>query len=367
MIIIKYAIFLLTSGLSATTSNPSCNLENDYKGQCQDIRTCPYQVGRLRVGAPVKKCDDSASDVCCPIQKSKSEEKCEEWRQMLYTPSSYDQPKHERVVCASESAIRWTLSGTTAYPFEFPHVVALGYGTNLTTLKLACGATLISEKYLLTAAHCVMHRLGKPSYAILGDGTLDPRVAPGNPYQKLVFIEEHVVHPKYIPPFIYHDIALLRLSASLDLNRYVLPACISTPLKAPRRNSNVEACGWGIRDDETTPTNNNIMQLQVANISTIGQGTCNKIYEDKPDKNANNMDGLLKSQFCATGENEDICRSDSGGGVFLREEQCLFHIVGITSLGSTKCGLASPTIYTNVASYQDWIESIVWEAGEEPR
>ncbi|CAL8124019.1 unnamed protein product [Orchesella dallaii] len=278
---------------------------------------------------------------------------------MLFAPYSFDQPGFGRIECAARAGVPLLISsGTDAVPFEYPHVVALGYGSDVEDLQFGCAATIISESYLLTAAHCVTHKLGKPSHAIIGERVLL------SPYQKLIHIADHIIHPEYEPPRIYNDIAILRLSTQLSLDRYVLPACIPTPLKAPRANSSLEACGWGLQDDEAFPTNS---ILQVSNITTLGSRKCNKIYEDEPDKHVKYPEGLLKSQICATGEDAKICRSDSGGGVYVREQQCLFHVVGITSVESKQCGMESPSVYTNVASYQDWIESTVWGETPKPR
>ncbi|CAL8113686.1 unnamed protein product [Orchesella dallaii] len=353
----KYQILLL---ISIVSTSSSCILENGLQGDCVNIRKCPYQIGRLRVGAPVTKCDHPTLNVCCPTQKSIAEQKCEKWHQMLFAPTSFDQSRLNSELCAVDTKASLIVGGRDAKPYEYPHAVALGYGTDPKSLKFACGATLISEDYLLTAAHCVTHkRLGKPTYAVIADRILDPAMvnyAP-NPYRKVVSIAQHIVHPDYKPPLIYHDIALIRLSSPLDLDRYVLPACISTPIKAPRKNVLLEASGWGITDVTSSSTSN---ILQAVNITSIDDKTCNQIYGNEPDKNYRYPDGLVKSQICATGEDKDTCRGDSGGGLYTREKLCLFHVVGITSIGSKVCGLGNPAVYTNVASYQDWIESVVW-------
>jgi secreted trypsin-like serine protease len=87
--------------------------------------------------------------------------------------------------------------------------------------------------------------------------------------------------------------------------------------------------------------------------------TCNQTYVDSPA-----IRGLptyiQPSQICAVdpeGKN-DTCQGDSGGPLqkIVKDHH---HIVGITSFGIL-CGSTTPSIYTRVSFYLDWIEGIVW-------
>lgn len=51
-----------------------------------------------------------------------------------------------------------------------------------------------------------------------------------------------------------------------------------------------------------------------------------------------------------------------GGPVTVSKEDdaCIHYLVGITSFGSNLCGFQQPGVYSNVLSYIDWIEDIVW-------
>ena len=56
-------------------------------------------------------------------------------------------------LCAIKSQ-KLIVGGTKAEPKEFPHMAAVGFnGKSLGTLWL-CGGTLVSEKFVMTAAHC---------------------------------------------------------------------------------------------------------------------------------------------------------------------------------------------------------------------
>lgn len=78
------------------------------------------------------------------------------------------------------------------------------------------------------------------------------------------------------------------------------------------------------------------------------------------------QNGISDSQYCAydpDGE-KDSCQGDSGGPLqIVLPKTETAKVVGIVSFGMG-CGIGLPGVYTRVASYVDWIESIVWPNGQ---
>lgn len=74
--------------------------------------------------------------------------------------------------------------------------------------------------------------------------------------------------------------------------------------------------------------------------------------------------GIIESQYCAYDPDgkKDSCEGDSGGPLqIISDRTDLATIVGIVSFnGAGSCGSKLPSVYTRVASYIPWIESIVW-------
>lgn len=91
--------------------------------------------------------------------------------------------------------------------------------------------------------------------------------------------------------------------------------------------------------------------------------TINELNRDKP--LAPLRHGIRKSQFCAYDSTNlgQSCRTLSGGAlqIFPASNSLLPKIVGVTSFGfGGGCSSKQPGIFTRVAHFVPWIESIVW-------
>lgn len=72
--------------------------------------------------------------------------------------------------------------------------------------------------------------------------------------------------------------------------------------------------------------------------------------------------GISDSQYCAYDPNgeKDSCDGDSGGPLQIIDSDSTTKVVGVVSFGFGACGTRTPSVYTRVAAYTNWIESIVW-------
>lgn len=82
---------------------------------------------------------------------------CEKYAKSVYqlVPSPaliIERPLINISVCAIKTR-KLIIGGTKAEPKEFPHMAAIGYDTE-NGIDWQCGGTLISERFVLTAAHC---------------------------------------------------------------------------------------------------------------------------------------------------------------------------------------------------------------------
>lgn len=131
--------------------------------------------------------------------------------------------------CGQVDPTRRIVGGTEAGLKEFPWIGLIKYKTGR-IFKFTCGSSLISNKYVLTAAHCISNL--PPGYEIvavrLGEYNLrtdpdckfvdDNQQECNSPVQDIP-IESLIPHPKYNTPRYANDVGLVRLSKTPDMTQ----------------------------------------------------------------------------------------------------------------------------------------------------
>ncbi|XP_029711305.2 serine protease Hayan-like [Aedes albopictus] len=248
------------------------------------------------------------------------------------------------------------LNGTEAQIEDFPYLGALALQESHEP-KYGCGASLISDRFLLTAAHCVVGK--KIVHVRLGTLSLEDNTVGEEPV--IIGIEE----PKYIHPnytkvnrrMLRNDIALLKLNRTV-VEEFLIPACLYTEQSDPLPGVPLSIAGWGVTDANDGDMSPILLKAQV---STYERDKCDS--DMKNDSNPFARVGLVSGQLCTLSRKEgelmnDTCPGDSGGPLELSVGRRNY-IVGITSTGMP-CGTNFPGIYTRVSQYIRWIESIIF-------
>lgn len=233
---------------------------------------------------------------------------------------------------------------------EFPHSVLLGWPKpdSPNQYELPCGGALVSDRYVLTAAHCL--RQEDPTVARLGEYS----ILTDDGDQVDVEVESVVVHPEYNSATVYNDIALVKLAEPVAFTKLIYPACIWTEQNL--NVSKVVGLGFGQYD---------LLEGDVPDLMK-------KVTLDELDVHACELQygslekfprGIIDSQLCLGGNDRhaDVCLGDSGSPVQVKTaaESPTYTVVAVTS--TLLCDAReSPSVYTRVASYVDWIEEVVW-------
>ncbi|XP_030840488.1 transmembrane protease serine 3 [Strongylocentrotus purpuratus] len=213
--------------------------------------------------------------------------------------------------------------------------------------RFICGASIIANDWILTAAHCVEDFYQYSPFQIQA-GTLTYDTA-GQVHE----VSEIFIHPLYNSYSLENDIALLKLSTPLNFTDAVQPVCLPPPGDyLPEVGSYITFTGWGSFGERGGPSPRN---LQKARAPVIPNNICQRPLT--------NILRVFPSMFCTMYDTgyQSACTGDSGGPL-VQEVNGRWTIYGITSWGLT-CGEAySPSGKTRVSSFIDFIYKTIRES-----
>ncbi|CAH1975394.1 unnamed protein product [Acanthoscelides obtectus] len=159
--------------------------------------------------------------------------KCEEYSS--YFRNFKDVPKEQN----SLPFQLFIVGGVGSEEKEFPHMAALGYGKGEEKQWL-CGGSLISERFVLTAAHCLTSKqIGDVQIVRLGTTTLQTETLESMDYG----IYRKIPHPRYVVGQQYNDIALIELDHPVKFTEFIRPICLDDENGYTGRK--LIATGWG--------------------------------------------------------------------------------------------------------------------------
>lgn len=127
------------------------------------------------------------------------------------------------------------VGGRRAVDGQFQYQVSLRKVQNGSHM---CGASIISSRFLLTAAHCTYHAAPESLYVVVG--TVHPSANTGVKYN----LDKITWHERFDPHTIFNDISLLRTAEKIAFNDFVQP--IALPTKDTTGNVEALTSGWGI-------------------------------------------------------------------------------------------------------------------------
>ncbi|KAM5197873.1 prostasin isoform 2-T2 [Hipposideros larvatus] len=256
-------------------------------------------------------------------------------------------------LCGVASQARVT-GGSSAVPGQWPWQVSIVYdGTHV------CGGSLVSKKWVLSAAHCFPREHHKDMYEVrLGAHQLDSFV----PKTEARSVAQVLVHISYQQEGSQGDIALLQLSNPVTFSRYIRPICLPAANASFPNGLQCTVTGWGhVAPSVSLQAPRPLQQLEVPLIS---RETCNCLYniDAKPSEPHSIQQDMVCAGYVKGGK--DACQGDSGGPL-----SCpvggLWYLAGIVSWGDA-CGAPNrPGVYTLTSSYASWIHHHVAEL--EPR
>jgi hypothetical protein len=229
--------------------------------------------------------------------------------------------------------------GTNAVISDFPWQVYYISG------NYRCGGSIISGKWVVTAAHCTINSTGGATPA----SSMSVRVGlndPSNPSDgKTYAVSQVIVNEGFDNQTLLNDIALLNLTDSINYPN-------SVPIKIVTSDDVAEGAidpgvmswvtGWGLThvSPEVLPT-----ALQQVQLPIISNAQASTVWNSIPATDL--MAGYLNG-------NKDACNGDSGGPLVvpvLGE----YKLAGIVSWGSSNCDTYGA--YTRASDFETWIQT----------
>lgn len=312
----------------------SCTTLNKAAGHCRPIQYCKLpelikNIQTFRKYFCMIDTSPKAYGLCCPNPAPMPEP----------TPQEEDSSPTDFECGTSAKSNTRIVGGTHVRVGEFPWMVSLMSMTAYP--NLFCGGVLISQRHVLTAAHCVNGRHARSSMWVrLGEH--DYRKSEESPHIECR-IANITNHPDFNSDTYAYDIALITLETPVQYNDHIRPVCLPPPEES---FTGVEATvtGWG-----TTKFNGRLSSiLNKVQVPVWSNEECTEALGVS----------FLDTSMCAGNPEggKDACQDDSGGPLMVQDND-RWTLIGLVSWG-VKCAMPNkPGVYTKVNFFLDWIEN----------
>uniref|UniRef100_A0A452RSW2 Peptidase S1 domain-containing protein n=1 Tax=Ursus americanus TaxID=9643 RepID=A0A452RSW2_URSAM len=213
------------------------------------------------------------------------------------------------------SGLSRIINGEDAVPSSWPWQVSLQTGSGLHF----CGGSLISQHWVVTAAHCRVRKGHRVVAGVSDHGSDDEAV-------QVLRIEEVFEHPLWDRAADTNDIALLKLATPALLSTTVSPVCLPSGNASFPAGSICATTGWGRT-----------------------QYNC-----ECPCRAFSKGDSFW---FWSKSQKHKL-QGDSGGPLVCQKDGA-WTLVGIVSWGSSQCNPFSPGVYARVTKFIPWLLEVL--------
>jgi trypsin len=220
------------------------------------------------------------------------------------------------------------VGGQAAVLGQFPYQASLRTAANFHF----CGGVIISNQWVLSAAHCTIGRAQTAVHVVVGTILLN---AGGVVHQSAQIIN----HPDYNSQWISNDVSVIRTAALMTLNANVQPVALGSSHVGGGVNAIVS--GWGGTAVTGGPAPNN---LQWVTTTTLTNADCRARHT------AGNAQFVFDHKICTfTIAGQGICQGDSGGPLVAAGQ-----VIGTVSW-NIPCARGWPDAFDRTHYFRSWI------------
>ncbi|XP_063628741.1 serine protease gd-like [Cydia splendana] len=260
------------------------------------------------------------------------------------------------VVAGGNEQVPLIFHGTGYTRGDWPWLVAI-YKRKDGSLTFACSGTLVSDRHVVSAAHCVQQRSTLTSIRDIvvkvGVYNLEDW---GDDITVTRTLESATIHEGFNSSTYSNDLLVLTFEKSVEFNTNIRPACLwngNNDLNRIVGASGVVA-GWG--SSELGPGSKG--EPRMVRIPVVSTAMCRA---SRPDFHVFTSDNT----FCAGDRNgAGPCLGDSGGGLYILDGG-RWRLRGVVSLslrpenGESTCNLNEYVIFTDAAKFIQWIKNVI--------
>ncbi|XP_023657866.2 serine protease 33-like isoform X1 [Paramormyrops kingsleyae] len=257
----------------------------------------------------------------------------------------------EAQVCGQPPINNRIVGGTNALDGAWPWQVDIQ--TNVD--GHICGGSIISEYWVLSAAHCFTQPITPSIYLLyLGRYYLNGN----NQYEQQKSVANVVILNGYTDTDHGKDLALVQLDSPVTWSDYIQPICLPSASTLFPDGMLCYVTGWGNTQEGVSLSGAGI--LQQVGVPIIDQNSCQAMYQI----GTGSPVSILSDMICAGYQQggKDSCQGDSGGPLVCQVINNTWVQAGVVSFGHGCAQPNRPGIYTKLSSYTDFITSNVPDA-----